>query len=1170
MDAGLWISGHIVPVSRVQARSEITDCSANTTLSFSFTSSTASTDASFKAQWDTVLGHLSGLIVAVDGRKTVGSFLSVEKASDLYGKENLESSRPTPDDDDKEALVCNIGNVESNSSVEITVSFVSELSPSSPGLLKFTIPAIRWLETKDELSYELDVDIAINLSKEASISSPSHPSATITQNNNTQTHVHLATQGKSEEFVLSISPASSYSTCVVEQDTDSETSDKKYVVLLSYFAQDGFPASLRVDWGDLEAHQIPLHSPSSPLVTLYTYLEKAPRAPITVHASGRTPETQHTATVTPSSSDERTGTTLHRLAARARVRELLESGGYGVEKSEEIRKLGLRYGLATRHTCVYAKSGRVELISLPATVVTTGESSSESDTAPLRAGSASSESGSDTPQANTRKVYDSKFLLTFREHFTDLPEGLPSIDIILGKGGAGAKPKTPNNNYNNRKGSSGGRDGRDRRGKQSQNGGPVEPLKQTDNRWQRPTSDAASIELLRRNVLGLLNKLTLEKFDSLSSQFAALKISSLEDLTEVCKLIFEKAILEQHFCSMYADLCKKLIEAYPSFVVEEDGRTVTQTFKRLLLNMCQKEFESVPPPKEPPTTTDNQQDKGDGDDPERKYRRRILGNIRFIGELFKLGLLREAIMHSCVVRLLSPPTAATSDQSGPPASTLPAEEDLEALCKLLRTMGKRLDKPGPDKERMDQYFATIASLASNKELPSRNRFMLKDLIDMRKNDWVPRREINGPKTIAAVHADAEKADRLAKEETALRESGGHRYSNSHARGSFDRGDGRDGRGDGRDGRGRDGRDGRDNRDRDNRDHSSRSGSDRESLRGSNDSVEKDSGDRGWETVGKSAKGNSDKWEVAGAKNKRGLQDNKGGRRDSFKSPPPSPARGNTNTKDTRDTRDARDKDKNKDRQRDNARKPGGGASKERVALAPRGNMFSSLDAIDEDDDGGSSSGSSTPTPRGKSSTQQSNGHNTNKLSTAQLDARADALLAEYLSIQDVSEAVESIRELQAPDYHAQVVVHAINMVLEQNKPSQLDHIDALFAQAFNAEELSQGFTEILENIEELDIDIPMASRHVATLIGSAIARGTLPFAFLFSALVNLVESGKAEVILGAALQKINKESGESKLVEMYDSSHRNLVELFKAGKTKDNINTFLQSKDLAFLAERLS
>ena len=54
---------------------------------------------------------------------------------------------------------------------------------------------------------------------------------------------------------------------------------------------------------------------------------------------------------------------------------------------------------------------------------------------------------------------------------------------------------------------------------------------------------------------------------------------------------------------------------------------------------------------------------------------------------------------------------------------------------------------------MDRYFARIGALSRNNAMPSRIRFMLMDLGDLRRNDWVPRRGENGPKTIAAVHAD---------------------------------------------------------------------------------------------------------------------------------------------------------------------------------------------------------------------------------------------------------------------------------------------------------------------------------------------------------------------------------------------------------------------------------
>ena len=61
-----------------------------------------------------------------------------------------------------------------------------------------------------------------------------------------------------------------------------------------------------------------------------------------------------------------------------------------------------------------------------------------------------------------------------------------------------------------------------------------------------------------------------------------------------------------------------------------------------------------------------------------RMRKRSLGNIRFIGELFKLKMLSETIMHECITRLLK----STSD-----------EESLECFAGLIKTTGKDLDKP---------------------------------------------------------------------------------------------------------------------------------------------------------------------------------------------------------------------------------------------------------------------------------------------------------------------------------------------------------------------------------------------------------------------------------------------------------------------------------------------
>ena len=53
----------------------------------------------------------------------------------------------------------------------------------------------------------------------------------------------------------------------------------------------------------------------------------------------------------------------------------------------------------------------------------------------------------------------------------------------------------------------------------------------------------------------------------------------------------------------------------------------------------------------------------------------MLSRFRFIGELFKLQMLTEKIMHECVMSLVK-----STD-----------EESLECLCRLLATIGKSLD-----------------------------------------------------------------------------------------------------------------------------------------------------------------------------------------------------------------------------------------------------------------------------------------------------------------------------------------------------------------------------------------------------------------------------------------------------------------------------------------------
>ena len=72
--------------------------------------------------------------------------------------------------------------------------------------------------------------------------------------------------------------------------------------------------------------------------------------------------------------------------------------------------------------------------------------------------------------------------------------------------------------------------------------------------------------------------------------------------------------------------------------------------------------------------------------------------------------------------------------------TDPEEENVEAICQFFKTMGKLLDEDPKASRINDFYFSRLKDLASNARLAPRLRFMIDDVLDLRANRWVPRRE----------------------------------------------------------------------------------------------------------------------------------------------------------------------------------------------------------------------------------------------------------------------------------------------------------------------------------------------------------------------------------------------------------------------------------------------
>ncbi|XP_052397273.1 eukaryotic translation initiation factor 4 gamma 3 isoform X5 [Carassius gibelio] len=278
-------------------------------------------------------------------------------------------------------------------------------------------------------------------------------------------------------------------------------------------------------------------------------------------------------------------------------------------------------------------------------------------------------------------------------------------------------------------------------------------LRTTENAWKPGMKrenviedpETLTTQELFRKVRSILNKLTPQMFNQLMKQVADLTINTEERLKGVIDLVFEKAIDEPSFSVAYGNMCSCLAMLK---VPMTDKPSSTVNFRKLLLNRCQKEFEKDKVDDDvfekkhreleaATSASERERLQEELEEAKDKARRRSIGNIKFIGELFKLRMLTEAIMHDCVVKLLK-----NHD-----------EESLECLCRLLTTIGKDLDFEKA-KPRMDQYFNQMEKIVKERKTSSRIRFMLQDVIDRRLHNWVSRRADLGPKTIEQIHKEA--------------------------------------------------------------------------------------------------------------------------------------------------------------------------------------------------------------------------------------------------------------------------------------------------------------------------------------------------------------------------------------------------------------------------------
>lgn len=339
-------------------------------------------------------------------------------------------------------------------------------------------------------------------------------------------------------------------------------------------------------------------------------------------------------------------------------------------------------------------------------------------------------------------------------------------------------------------------------------------LKTSSNPW-RPAKDVkeevpqdvVDTDSLKKKFRSILNKLTPNNFESLAQSVTLLNIDTESKLGDVIDIVFAKALAEPGYCVLYGQMCSHLKKT------TAEGTN----FGNTLLKRCQSQFQSDIYSglnlEERRKAIEDEQDPAAKKQLEEElyedmYRCRMrgLGLIKFIGELYKIEMLNDAIMFDCVLRLLA-------DKS---------EEALECLCDLLVTIGEKLDrstsqKVNAEKEKnktkgsvsrtnayhggqklsavvsgtqsskvespsLDSVFEQLHKIRKNEGLPlsKRIRFKLLDTCDLREKDrWQSKKtKDNNPKKIEEIReAHKEKLEEEKRQVNAM----GPRRSQEHRR-----------------------------------------------------------------------------------------------------------------------------------------------------------------------------------------------------------------------------------------------------------------------------------------------------------------------------------------------------------------------------------------------------
>ncbi|MCQ2820602.1 MAG: MIF4G domain-containing protein, partial [archaeon] len=248
---------------------------------------------------------------------------------------------------------------------------------------------------------------------------------------------------------------------------------------------------------------------------------------------------------------------------------------------------------------------------------------------------------------------------------------------------------------------------------------------------------------VKNDLTELLNVLTIDNYDETYKKIFEILEQETINQEKFIEVLFQKAVREKAFTNLYAKLCKELDkelpqkadkgEAPPKTTEKASNAKRTSYLRSKLLEKCREIFKM-----DNLAHVESYIKADTPEEHEQKFKKFLLGNVNFIGELVAISLLSKKIVHQCLENLWKKYDKKDDINN---IKLIALEATIILLDKFGTIVNKQQEKIKKEDletftKQIEEHLKKLDEIQENsKDLPGYIKYKIINLIEKKKDGW---------------------------------------------------------------------------------------------------------------------------------------------------------------------------------------------------------------------------------------------------------------------------------------------------------------------------------------------------------------------------------------------------------------------------------------------------